>query len=221
MYLGTLNSLSILYIMCSIFHVFNIYKLWIGQCLPVVYVLEGSFELLLSCFAAKGINGSDITSFLDLWQDVVGFTVTIFWHVLLVNVDILKLRFPSVFVLLAVGVRTNGLSTLASSCAGSISYCGLNCDSLNSIAALVVLLAFENPFLCFSVCLLFLTKWCLYSYSFKHLVYLFEVTGCLHAWCAYSLLRKLSRRFLAFSSSFLNCRQLFPWPSDNLWNEVQ
>ena len=99
------------------------------------------------------------------------------------NVDILKLRFPSVFMLLTVGVRTSGLST--PSHAGSISYCGLNSDSLNAIVPLVLLFAFETvtPFLRFSVCLLFLkqTDVSVLAYSFTHMVYLFEITGCLHA----------------------------------------
>ena len=62
-------------------HVFNIinYKS-VRKCqrLTVICLLEGSFELLLSCFAAEGIDGSGTTLAPDLQQDAIGFTVTIF-----------------------------------------------------------------------------------------------------------------------------------------------
>ena len=110
----------------------------------MVCLLEVSFELPLSCFAAKGIDGSDTTSVPDL--QIVGAAL-------------------SILMLLMLGLRTYGLSTLASSHADSISYCGLISDSLNAIATLVV---FVSVFFCFSVCLLFLkqndTSACRYSY---------------------------------------------------------
>ena len=100
------------------------------------------------------IGGSD-TDFASniLLQEVVGLAVFIIWQLVLISLESVITPALSVSVLLILGMDTFGLVSLHT---GSVSYCGLNSDSLKEIVTLFPFLLFDAVFLCLTLCSLFL-----------------------------------------------------------------
>ena len=114
-------------------------------------------EVFLLCLVDLGWIGGSDTDFASnfLLLEVVGLTVFIIWQPVLLNLESVITLALCVSVLLILGMDTFGLVSLHT---GSVSYCGLNSDSLKEKVTFFPFLLLDAVFLCFTFCGLFLKE---------------------------------------------------------------